>query len=102
MDSLELSDDDSRTDYEHAYSKLTEWLDDLQSGDEYYFEGESVGWQNASGSMTKELRDGEHLLAELCPSGSWNIVAEKSSEMISITLSHHDSPHGETHTIYAK
>lgn len=90
--------------FDHACERLTKALDEVNSdGTEYRSRGQSVGWRNQSGETTVTLTDGRDLLQKLTPRGSWNLEAEldDDGDALHISLSHHDSPMGETHVLTA-
>lgn len=100
MDEIEISSESREIEMEQYYKVLTEWLNDLQLGDKYHAKGTDVGWKNKSGETTVTLSDGEELLRKVAPDGPWEITATKEEGFIRLTVSHHDSPTGETHEIY--
>jgi len=87
---------------EIAEEELTRGLNRINpDGNKYRSEGKNVGWQNQSGETTVKISDGRDLLQKLTPNSPWNLEAELGDEVMSIRLSHHDSPTGETHKLTA-
>lgn len=87
----------------HAIEEeLTRELNTInEHSDEYRSEGENIGWQNTHGSTTVTLTDGSDLLRKLAPDTPCRMEFEITDHAIIVTVFHHDSPTGETHTITA-
>lgn len=99
---LTLRTDDTEPEVEMIADELTDALNTLsEQTTEYKSEGENVGWRNVTGSTTIELRDGRDLLRKLLPNTPCTAEFTITEESITVELSHHDSPTGETHTITA-
>lgn len=101
---LKLSLDASAPEHEvnTVAEELTRTLNKINSrSNEYRSEGEGVGWRNVNGETIVTLEDGHDLLRKITPDGPCNMDFEITDESILVTLSHHDSPTGETHRITA-
>jgi hypothetical protein len=97
---LDLSEDASEHDYQVITDELTRALETVNpDSNTYKANGENVGWRNTNGETTVELTSGEDLLQQLAPNSPCRMEFKISDTAITVTLFHHDSPTGETHTI---
>jgi len=89
--------------YEYQCKVLGDMLDDINpDSNEFRVEGQNIGWRNLSGEDTMILTSGESLLRKIVPNTTmWNLEATQHEDMLSITLSHHDSPTGEVYSVVA-
>lgn len=97
---LDLTSTDDEFWFNDACDALTAMLDDLNpDSDTYHSHGENVGWRNQHGTTTLTLTDGRDLLQKLTPNADWNLTATLHDDRLTLDLSHHDSPTGETHVL---
>jgi len=88
--------------YESECNRLTEMLDRVNpNNNEYHFTGQRVGWRNRNSTTSTTVTSGQDLVKKLAPGGSFNLDANLDSnhDAIHVSLSHHDSPMGESHVI---
>lgn len=88
--------------YDHVAQRLNNALDRINpDNNEYTAMGQNAGWNNTSGTAAVTLEDGHDIFETFTPNGMWSMEIEGTEDAIVLTLSHHDSPMGETHRIYA-
>lgn len=99
---FDLPESASEHDINCVAEELTRALNKIDSDSTTYKSvGENVGWQNTSGEAIVSLEDGMDLIRKITPDSPCNIEFEISDEAITVTMTHHDSPMGETHRITA-
>lgn len=99
---FELTESASEHDLNIVARELTRALDEINDkSNTYRAYGENVGWRDTNGEKQVELTDGQDLIRKLTPDTPCNLEFNISDTEITVEMTHHDSPMGETHTITA-
>ena len=76
---------------------------DSYLGKKVFVEGKDMGWRNLSGEKTFTLKKTDQIWRELTPRSadfSFKIEDTNDDHVFKAVCSHHDSPTGETFTLY--